>query len=83
MSISVQSGCRASANPPEDIQKNAVEQDARKTKTIQHLLSDWRTALNKSKKVKLLDLSSNMFVAREIKQNWTPCFSFIFLEHII
>ena len=68
MSISVQSGCRASANPPEDTQKNTVEQDVRKTKTTQHLLSDWRTALNKSKKVILLDLSSNMFIAREIKQ---------------
>ena len=68
MSISVQSGCRASANPREDTQKNTFEQDVRKTKTTQHLLSDWRTALNKSKKVILLDLSSNMFIAREIKQ---------------
>ena len=44
-------------NPPVVVQKNAAEQDVKKTKTIQHLLSDWRTAYAKNKKVILLDLS--------------------------
>ena len=44
-------------NPPDGAQKNAAEQDVKRTKTIQHLLSDWRTAYNKSREVKLLDLS--------------------------
>ena len=38
-------------------QQNAAEQNIRKTKTVQHLLSDWRTAYTKSKEVILLDLS--------------------------
>ena len=38
-------------NPPDGAQKNAAEQDVKITKTIQHLLSDWRTAYTKSKKV--------------------------------
>ena len=38
-------------NPPVVVQKNTAEQDLKKTKTIQHLLSDWRTAYTKSKKV--------------------------------
>ena len=42
---------------PDGAQKNAAQQDIKKTKTIQHLLSDWRTAYTKSKKVILLDLS--------------------------
>ena len=41
----------------DDAQKNIAEQDGKKTKTIQHLLSDWRTAYVKSKKVLLLNLS--------------------------
>ena len=41
----------------DDAQKNIAEQDGKKTKTIQHLLSDWRTAYAKSKKVILLNLS--------------------------
>ena len=45
-------------NPPVVVQKNAAEQEVKKTKTIQHLLSDWRTAYAKNKKVILLDLSS-------------------------
>ena len=58
MSISVQPGCVPSAkdavnkdNPLFVVQKNAAEQDLKKTKTIQYLLSDWRTAYTKSKKV--------------------------------
>ena len=43
--------------PMDDAQKNIAEQDGKKTKTIQHLLSDWRTAYAKSKKVILLNLS--------------------------
>ena len=65
MSISVQSGCVPSAkdavnedNPPVVVQKNTAEQELKKTKTIQHLLSDWRTAYARNKKVILLDLSS-------------------------
>ena len=68
MSISVQSDCTSSANtvskdnvsnenPPDCAPKNASEQDVNKSKTIQHLLSDWRTAYNKSREVILLDLS--------------------------
>ena len=45
-------------NPPVIDQKNAAEQDLKKTQTIQHLLSDWRTAYARNKKVILLDLSS-------------------------
>ena len=45
-------------NPPVVSQKNAAEQEVKNTKTIQHLLSDWRTAYDKNKKVMLLDLSS-------------------------
>ena len=44
-------------NPPDCAQRNASEQDVNKRKTIQHLLSDWRTAYTKSKKVILLDKS--------------------------
>ena len=44
-------------NPPDCSHKNAVQQNVNKSKTIQHLLSDWRTAYNKSREVKLLDLS--------------------------
>ena len=44
-------------NPPDCAPKNGSEQDVNKSKTIQHLLSDWRTAYNKSREVKLLDLS--------------------------
>ena len=38
-------------NPPDGDQRNAAEMDIKKTKTIQHLLCDWRTAYAKSKKV--------------------------------
>ena len=44
-------------NPPEFAHKIAAQQDVNKSKTIQHLLSDWRTAYDKSREVKLLDLS--------------------------
>ena len=44
-------------NPQDDAPKNAAEQVVKKTKTIQHLLSDWRTAYAMSKKVILSDLS--------------------------
>ena len=44
-------------NPQDCAQKNAPEQNVKKTKTIQHLLSDWRTAYAMTKKVILLDLS--------------------------
>ena len=44
-------------NPLDGAQKNAAEQDVKITKTIQHLLNDWRTAYTKSKKVTLLDKS--------------------------
>ena len=37
-------------------QQNAAEQNIRKTKTVQHLLSDWRTAYAISKKVILADV---------------------------
>ena len=68
MSISVQPGGASSAmsvrpsqkdNPKDDVNKDTHmdEQDGKKTKTIQHLLSDWRTAYAKSKKVILLNLS--------------------------
>ena len=38
-------------NPPDGAQRNAAEMDIKKTKTIQHLLCDWRTAYTKTKKV--------------------------------
>ena len=44
-------------NPPDGTPKNAAEQVVEKTKTLQHLLSDWRTAYAMSKKVIILDLS--------------------------
>ena len=47
-------------NPPDGAPKDAAEQVVKKTKTIQHLLSDWRTAYAMSKKVILLDLSFSL-----------------------
>ena len=49
-------------NLPDCAQQNATEQNVRKTKTIQHLLSDWRTAYAINKKVILLDLSSYLIL---------------------
>ena len=49
-------------NPPDGAPKNAAEQVVEKTKTIQHLLSDWRTAYAMSKKVVILDLSFYLFI---------------------
>ena len=50
-------------NPPDGAQKNAAEQDVKITKTIQHLLSDWRTAYNKSRQGR----SENLFRIPVIK----------------
>ena len=44
-------------NPPDGAKNNTAEQVVKKPKTIQHLLSDWRTAYAMSKKVILSDLS--------------------------
>ena len=48
-------------NTPDCAQNKAAEQNIKKTKTIQHLLSDWRTAYAMSKKV--LDLSSYLILS--------------------
>ena len=50
-------------NPPDGAKNNTAEQVVKKPKTIQHLLSDWRTAYAMSKKVILLDLSSYLFLS--------------------
>ena len=50
-------------NPQDCAQKNAPEQNVKKTKTIQHLLSDWRTAYAMSKKVIVSDLSSYLILS--------------------
>ena len=50
-------------NPPDSAQNDATEKNVKKTKTIQHLLSDWRTAYARNKKVILLDLSSYLILS--------------------
>ena len=50
-------------NPPDSAQNDATEKNVKKTKTIQHLLSDWRTAYAMNKKVILLDLSSYLILS--------------------
>ena len=78
MSISVQSGVATSDNIvifessskiDNGAQRNAAELDIKKTKTIQHLLCDWRTAYTKSKKVILfiffLTYNSDQFIFRK------------------
>ena len=50
-------------NTPDCAQNKAAEQKIKKTKTIQHLLSDWRTAYAMNKKVILLDLSSYLILS--------------------
>ena len=50
-------------NTPDCAQNKAAEQNIKKTKTIQHLLSDWRTAYAMNKKVILLDLSSYLILS--------------------
>ena len=50
-------------NTPDCAQNKAAEQNIKKTKTIQHLLSDWRTAYAMSKKVIVLDLSSYLILS--------------------
>ena len=50
-------------NPPDSAQDAAAEQNIKKTKTIQHLLSDWRTAYALNKKVIILDLSSYLILS--------------------
>ena len=56
-------------NSPDGAQRNAAEMDIKKTKTIQHLLCDWRTAYTKSKKVILfiffLTYNSDQFIFRK------------------
>ena len=47
----------ADAGGLQQLEGGAAEQVVKKTKTIQHLLSDWRTAYAMNKKVILLDFS--------------------------